>query len=145
MSYNPDLHHRRSIRLYQYDYSQEAYYFITICTQDRLCLFGNIDEEKMQLNEAGAMVQEIWHQLPSKFSHMSLDEFIVMPNHIHGIFKLNPFKKRIYDPHSKTTAHGTLDYTVGRILQVFKSMTTNFYIQGVKKFKWTGVSHFQPS
>ncbi|SDW21178.1 transposase [Nitrosomonas communis] len=78
-------HHRRSIRLQGYDYAQPGAYFVTICTQHRLCLFGEINDGKMQLNEAGKMIQEVWHQLPMRFDTLALDEFVVMPDHIHGI------------------------------------------------------------
>ena len=85
MKYNPDLHHRRSIRLKGYDYSDVGLYFITVCTQNRLCLFGEIVHGEMILNEAGKMVQFTWVDLPQHNINIKLDEFIIMPNHIHGI------------------------------------------------------------
>ena len=59
MKYNPDIHHRRSIRLKGYDYSKEGLYFITTCTQNRLCLFGEIEKGGMILNDAGIMIKTI--------------------------------------------------------------------------------------
>jgi putative transposase len=85
MQYDPDLHHRRSIRLKGYDYSQNGAYFVTICAQDRTCLFGEIVDGGMQLNEWGQIVASTWQDLPNHVPHVQLDEFVVMPNHVHGI------------------------------------------------------------
>ena len=76
---------RRSIRLGGYDYSQAGAYFITICAQNRHCLFGNITEGAMALNDAGRAVADCWLQIPHHFPHVELDEWVVMPNHIHCI------------------------------------------------------------
>lgn len=81
-------HQRRSIRLQGYDYAQAGAYFVTICTQQKACLFGKIVHGEMQLNEAGKMIHTVWHQLPMRFDTLALDEFVVMPNHIHGILVL---------------------------------------------------------
>ena len=85
MPYDPNRHHRRSIRLKGYDYSQAGAYFITICTQDRACLFGKVVNGEMRLNDAGHMVLAEWNMLPERFPHVVLDAFVVMPNHVHGI------------------------------------------------------------
>ncbi len=63
MGYDPDRHHRRSIRLKGYDYSRSGYYYITICTKDREKLFGEIDEAIIRLNEAGQMIDQEWNQI----------------------------------------------------------------------------------
>lgn len=88
MKYDPNIHHRRSIRLKNYDYSQVGMYFVTICTQNSGCFFGDIVSRDMRLNDAGMMVQSIWDELPLRFTNLELDAFVVMPNHIHGIFAL---------------------------------------------------------
>jgi putative transposase len=88
MIYNPDKHHRRTIRLKGYDYSQAGVYFVTICTQNRDCLFGDVTSGEMQKNSAGEMIQKVRNELPLKYSDVAIDEFIVMPNHIHGIIIL---------------------------------------------------------
>jgi len=88
MKYDPDKHHRRSIRLKGYDYSSTGAYFVTICTQNRACLFGEIWDGVMHLNDAGKMIDRVWHELPHRFLSVELDAFIVMPNHIHGIIRL---------------------------------------------------------
>ena len=89
MKYNPDKHHRRSIRLQGYDYSQPGIYFITLCTQNRECLFGEILNGEMRLNEFGKIAHQCWLEIPQHFPHVQLDEFVVMPDHIHGIIVLN--------------------------------------------------------
>ena len=76
---------RRSIRLRGYDYSRAGAYFVTVCTQDRACLFGDIADGEMALNDAGKMIERWWLELNRKFSAMETDEFVVMPNHFHGI------------------------------------------------------------
>ncbi|WP_199263776.1 transposase [Desulfobulbus oligotrophicus] len=85
MTYRPDTQHRRSIRLQGYDYSRAGAYFITICAQNRECLFGKIVNGKMGLNNAGMMVQTVWDEIPAHYPGIDIDAFIVMPNHIHGI------------------------------------------------------------
>ena len=85
MQYNPNKHHLRSIRLRGYDYSKSGAYFITLCVQDHVCLFGHVSNGKMQLNELGQVVQDWWDKIPTHFSGVELDAFVVMPNHVHGI------------------------------------------------------------
>ena len=83
--FNPDAHHRRSIRLKAYDYSTAGAYFVTIVTQEKLCLFGDVADGEAQLTNAGVMIQQIWHAIPDRFPTIEMDEFVVMPNHVHGI------------------------------------------------------------
>ncbi len=87
MIYNSKKHHRRSIRLNNYDYSNTGFYFITICTQNQSCLFGKIENEELLLNDADAMIQAQWINLISRYNQIKLHEFIVMPNHFHGIIE----------------------------------------------------------
>ena len=89
MSFNPYRHHRRSIRLQGYDYSQPGAYFVTICAHHRECLFGTIVHEKMALNEFGSIARDAWVDLPNHYQRVQLDAFIVMPNHVHGIIGLS--------------------------------------------------------
>lgn len=77
--------HRRSIRLNGYDYSQTGVYFITICTQNRECLFGEVVNGAMRLNGLGEIAQRCWNEIPAHFPHVKLDAFVVMPNHVHGV------------------------------------------------------------
>jgi len=76
---------RRSIRLKGYDYTQPGAYFVTIVTHDRACLFGDIVDGQMRLNEGGRVAQRCWLDIPSHFAHVASDAFVVMPNHVHGI------------------------------------------------------------
>ncbi len=80
-----DRHHRKSIRLPGCDYSRPGAYFVTLCTQDRTHLFGRILDGVMQLNEWGEIALRCWQAIPHHFSNIALDEFVIMPNHMHGI------------------------------------------------------------
>jgi REP element-mobilizing transposase RayT len=79
MSYNPEKHHRQSIRLRNYDYSRSGSYFITVCTQNRECLFGDAVSGKLQVNLAGQMVEKWCLELMNKFSNVKIDTHAVMP------------------------------------------------------------------
>jgi len=85
MNYNPKIHHRRSMRLKDYDYSQAGVYFVTICSQNRDCLFGEIVDDRMRLNKYGIIAKDEWRRSEQIRKEIKLDEFIVMPNHLHGI------------------------------------------------------------
>jgi len=90
MKFNPEIHHRRSIRLRGYDYSRNGAYFVTICSWNRECLFGSITGVKsgkpeMVLNEYGEIVRDEWSRTALIRKEIDIDEFIVMPNHFHGI------------------------------------------------------------
>jgi putative transposase len=141
MPYDPDLHHRRTIRLRDFDYSQSSAYHITICTQDGLHLFGFMKGDMVQLNPAGKMIQEWFNKLPDKFESLYCDEFMIMPNHFHFIIFLNTqfvgtdpcvcpeyYGKKEEDKHMGLSLPG--------VIQWFKTMTTNEYIRGVKEDKW---------
>ena len=81
-----------STRLKGYDYSNTGAYFITILTKNCKCYFGQIQNEKMFLNEFGKIVNNYWKEIPKHFPYVILDEYIVMPNHVHGIIILDEFK-----------------------------------------------------
>ena len=87
MTYDPERHHRRSIRLAGYDYTQAGAYFVTLVTHQRECLFGEIVDGEMLLNEIGRIVRDEWFRSAEIRREIALDpdEFVVMPNHIHGI------------------------------------------------------------
>jgi putative transposase len=89
MKYNPEIHKRRSIRLKGYNYSQAGLYFITICCDDRICRFGQIDKNEMILNENGIIAYNEWGKLAERFQNFEIDVFQIMPNHMHGIIVLN--------------------------------------------------------
>lgn len=85
---NKPLPNRQSIRLKGYDYSKEGLYFITLVCQNRLPLFGKIDNGVMLLNDAGKMIELEWLKLKSRFPNIELHEFVVMPDHFHGIVEI---------------------------------------------------------
>ena len=78
-------YNRKPNRLQDYDYSHAGYYLVTICTQDRVNYFGEIAKARMQLNDIGRIVTDCWQAIPEHFRDTALDDFVVMPNHIHGI------------------------------------------------------------
>ncbi len=88
MANNPIKHQRRSIRLKGYDYSQAGLYFITICTQNRACLFGNVVNDEMILNEYGHIAHNEWMKTPEIRTNVELCDFVIMPNHVHGIIRI---------------------------------------------------------
>ena len=110
MSYNPEIHHRRSIRLQGYDYAQSGAYFVTICTFQRQHLFGEVNNGKMQLNVTGQIVSAIWQKIPQHFPNVEVDQFILMPDHLHGIIDISAQVKKFY--------------SLATIIQNFKSIST---------------------
>jgi putative transposase len=89
MVYNPDVHHRRSIRLREYDYCSCGAYFLTACVHGRECLFGDVVDGVVYLTDAGRLVERAWLALPERFPHVVVDEHVVMPNHFHGIIRIH--------------------------------------------------------
>jgi len=87
--YNPNINHRRSIRLKHYDYSLSGAYFVTICTWNRECLFGEIKNRTMHKNEFGEIVSDEWKRTEDLRPYVKLDLSIIMPNHLHGILIIN--------------------------------------------------------
>jgi REP element-mobilizing transposase RayT len=150
MPYNPSIHHRRNIRLKGYDYSREGLYFVTMCVQHRVCLFGNIVDGKMVLNDMGKMVGKWWMELPHKFPDIALDTYVVMPNHFHGIIVNtgNGDAVATVGADLRVCPYTTGEQTTGKyrgehigsplhvVIQWFKTMTTNEYIRGVKTLDW---------
>jgi len=166
--FDAGLHRRRSLRLTGYDYTGAGFYSVTICVQGHESLLGDIVNDKVIFHDAGQMVVEIWGWLSQRFPELTLDEFIVMPNHFHGILVLgnhpvikNPRRgescirpgvnvrtqPRAQDPGDHKDrpygigscnggGHGTSDGSLGRIIQAFKSLTTNAYIHGVNTAGW---------
>ena len=87
--YNPDIHHRRSIRLTGHDYSQSGLYFITLCAVNKICMFGNVVDGKMQLNDIGQLVEQEWlNTINIRHDDVRLHNYIVMPNHFHAIIEI---------------------------------------------------------
>jgi hypothetical protein len=170
MPYTPALYHCRSIRMKDYDYwlrpifnSQSGLYFVTICVQNRECLFGKITDGEMMLNDAGKMIEKWCAELSHKFPDIELDTYIIMPNHFHVIIVNNGVgadlrvcpndKNRVCpDNANNVCPHETgvlgerdilgahmgehIGSPLHRVVQWFKTMTTNEYIRGVKTLDW---------
>ena len=88
-AYDPAIHHRRSIRLRGHDYAGRGVYFLTICVANNRPLFGTVVNGRMALNDAGRIAARCWREIPSHFPHATLDEWIIMPDHVHGIIRLD--------------------------------------------------------
>jgi len=140
VKYNPDIHRRRSIRLRGYAYSQAGAYFVTICVHNRKRLFGETADGKMVLNDAGRMVQTIWDEIPNNYNGIETNEFIVMPDHIHGIIVIVGAAP-CGTPDSGNGAKGQprgVDPTLSLpdVVHRYKTMTTKRYVDGVKQHGW---------
>ncbi len=116
----PQRHHRRSIRLRGYDYSQSGAYFVTVCTQNRKCLFGDIADGQMVLNDAGGIVAHTWRWLATQYDYVELDEWGIMPNHMHGIIVITD----VCRGGSRTAPTGKRK-PIGRLVGAFKTVSTN--------------------
>ncbi len=143
------IHRRRSLRLKGYDYTMAGAYFVTICTQDRACLFGDVVAGAICLNEVGRMVAALWDGIAARFSSVEIDQFVVMPNHLHGILVLEDA-----DANGATTTSGATTRVaptiggpvgaplmgaparLGDVVGAFKSLATIGYIDGVKTNGW---------
>ena len=121
--FDPQKHHRRSIRLKGYDYSSEGAYYVTIVTYQRDCLFGEILNKEMILNDFGKIADECWRTIPEHFSFVELGTHVIMPNHMHGIIVIHNTGRgaamlRPYDdPHKINVSPGSL----GAIVRSYKS------------------------
>jgi len=124
MLYNPNIHNRRSIRLKGYDYSQAGLYFITICCYNRKCLFGDVINGEMVLNEYGTIACNEWLNTPYIRKNVELDVFVIMPNHMHGIVIIN---EEPPIPTVATHSYASLQRkprSLGSIIAGFKSVAT---------------------
>lgn len=125
---------RHSIRLKNYDYSKSGLYYVTICTENRECLFGDIVDGKMVLNNIGNMIEKWWNKIPKRFNMAKLDVFQIMPNHIHMIIHI--VGAGFIPAHGERATTRVAPTTLGDIIGAFKSLTTHEYITGVKNNGW---------
>jgi putative transposase len=142
--FNPDIHDRHSIRLETYDYTKTGFYFLTLCTQGRKHFFGEIKNNKMELSESGKMIESVWMQIPDHYPEYSIDQFVVMPNHFHGIISIvgigslarpnlqNEIKSG--QPQGVAPTGSLFD-----IVHRFKSLTTHHYLKGIKQENWPAI------
>lgn len=138
MKFDPGIHRRQSMRLQGYDYSQVGAYFVTICVQNRACLFGEVVNGEMRLNNAGLMIARWYSELENKFPDIECDQFACMPNHVHFIavnvgadLRVRPDSMAEYNEGEHTGS------PLPAVVQWFKTMTTNEYIRGAKQYAWT--------
>jgi len=148
MSYDPTRHHRRSTRLPAYDYGQAGAYFVTICTQNRECAFGEVVDGEIVLNEPGRMVETVWRELSQHYPGVEVDALAVMPNHVHGIIMLvgagpcacpdNPGRSRRVagQPQGVAPTGATGAMSLPDVVHRFKSLTTARYRRGVLQDRW---------
>jgi len=134
VNYNPKLHHRRTIRLKDYDYAQPGWYYVTVCTHHWKCLFGEVEGDEVLQNEFGRIADDEWLRTLSLRREVELDDYRIMPNHLHGIIIINDRKN--VDALSKgNTAVGThgcasrqrlhrQPKSLGSIIAGFKSAVT---------------------
>ncbi len=116
---------RKPMRASLFDYHQDGAYFVTVVIHHRDHLLGRVKDGAMDLSDAGTMVDHFWRELQNKFPGVLLDEYVIMPNHFHGILHVRPTSMLEASPHS-----------LGDIMRWFKSQTTNAYIRGVKQSGW---------
>jgi len=134
MKYNPEVHHRRSVRLKGYDYAQEGAYFVTILIKDRECLCGEAVNGEIHLSKIGQVVRDCWEEIPHHFPNVEIDGYVVMPNHIHGIIVISDVGARHASPLQKhptpagtekiVRPTGVKKCSVGAIVGSFKSAAT---------------------
>jgi putative transposase len=133
MTYIAKKHHRRSIRLQGYDYSQPGMYFVTVCTEERELLFGEVVKEAMVENEYGEVARTCWEEIPHHFQRAELDVFVVMPNHVHGILiiadKIRTSPTSVGAQHAaplswRASRPNVSPGSLGAIIRSFKSATT---------------------
>jgi putative transposase len=124
-----DKNHRHSLRLQGYDYAREGAYFVTVCLRDRACLFGDISDGEMILNGAGRTAEKCWMDIPTHFPHIELDEFVIMPNHIHGILSITAaVGAKNFSPLHPKQMHGP-SKTIGSVIRGFKIGVTKWMRQ----------------
>jgi len=129
-NFEQERHHRRSIRIPGYDYSQTGWYFITTCVGDRECVFGMVDDGIIVLNALGQIVYEEWTKSSALRDNMILDEYVIMPNHFHGIVNIvddGRGKARVGAYHNtplQSRPFQSPSNNIGSIVRGFKSAVT---------------------
>jgi putative transposase len=129
MPFDPNRHHRRSIRLAGYDYTQAGAYFVTICAYQRQRIFGDIRDGKVAPSKIGRIVTGCWLALPRHFPHVVLDAWVLMPDHLHGIILIRDDGPNVTPatpvmPVPVQPPNGTRPGSLNAIVQNFKSIST---------------------
>lgn len=137
MRQDQSLPARRSVRLKHFDYSQPGIYFVTICTNERECLFGDVRDGSMHLNAIGRVASESWAQIPLHFPVLDLGPYVVMPNHLHGILVLYKRARHavpLQDLGAQTEGFGKpVSGSLGTIVRSFKA-TVSKHVRAVGMF-----------
>ena len=130
---------RKPTRLKKYDYCMPGYYFVTICVNDRIEKLGTINNYKMILNESGRIVKKIWLEISAHFNNIDLDQYIIMPNHIHGIIINNS----VGNGHARSVNKNKINNNLSVIIGSFKSAVTKRINQlnNLSSFKWQKSFH----
>ena len=126
MEIQQEIKHRQSIRLKKYDYAQPGAYFVTVVSQKRMNIFGEIVNGEMHLNQAGKIVEQTWLEIPKHFPNINVDIFIIMPNHIHGIIQImeNAHVGARHASPLQKPQNGVKPQSIGAIIGSFKSAVT---------------------
>ena len=124
MKFDSDIHHRRSVRLKNYDYSQNGQYFVTICTHEKTHIFGKIVDEKMILNDLGKIAKKCWQEIPDYFPDVELGEFVIMPNHMHGIINIVGAQNLV--PNAENKFQKIIPKSLGSIIRGYKTGVTKW-------------------
>jgi REP element-mobilizing transposase RayT len=124
VKYNRDIHHRHSIRLPGYDYTGAGAYFVTVCTDARECLFGQIIDGEMCLDAYGEIALECWQAIPAHCPYIGLDAFVVMPNHIHGILILKDTAIQPVHPPAQERFAKPVAGSLPSIMRLYKAAVT---------------------
>jgi REP element-mobilizing transposase RayT len=147
--YDPERHRRRSIRAGSWDYRSPAWYFITLSAEHGVCQFGEVIDGAMAPNDAGTMVAATWRDLPDHLPFITLDAAVLMPNHLHGIVRIESSPTDTLEPATRRSRTmpaiqrragprptGADPCSLGRVVQAFKSLTTARYAHGVRNAGW---------
>ena len=133
MKFDPDVHHRRSLRLQGFDYRSAGAYFVTICTSERLCTLGAVVDQAVDLSREGAIIQEVWRSLPDRFAGGETDAFVVMPNHVHGVIVLAGAQFTA----SNQSCEAKRSPMLGEVVRTFKAASTRLIrASGSEGFAW---------
>ena len=134
------FHSRKKIRLAKYDYSTAGYYFVTICSKDRIEYFGKIENGQIKLGPIGIIAENLWKKIPARYPVSELDEFVVMPNHLHGIVIIKPGLQKGDTPrHTATPLLSLVPNSLSSIVNHYKgSVTKECNKNGRSKFQWQG-------
>ena len=133
--------HRRSIRLKGIDYNEVGAYYITIGTSDKVCYFGTVENERVKLSPIGEIANKYWFEISDHFNNVILDEFVVMPNHIHAILFIPGVRKTGFQYIDPLQQHQRFQHVVrksiGSIIRSFKASVTRWCRKnGYEYFQW---------